>query len=341
MFLSDAIDEWVNYRTGAGYAPATVRAGRECLARYLASTGNIRMRSITVKHGETFLAWMLTRGYKPRSVNLHLSMCNQFFKWARSRRLISSNEDPMMNTRHQRVSDAPRLRIPVREFTRVLESAHHPQSRIVVAFGLYLFTRSSEIEHLKVGDVDLDAGEIRLYQPKTKRWDVMPVCSELDQEVRRWLTWYTRDVGPLDPTWPLVPRRKPIPFGGNGVMADVRPELNVTKPAVHLARKVQKVLQDAGYTVAPGDHEGVHTLRRSGARALFDELEARGTRDGALRYVSSMLHHKSVVQTETYLGLEVDRERRDLLLRGKTMFTASLPENVVPIEKGLRTAEES
>jgi hypothetical protein len=66
--------------------------------------------------------------------------------------------------------------------------------------------------------------------------------------------------------------------------------------------------------------EGCHTLRRSGARALFDDLVERGGYDGVLRHVSAMLHHKSTLMTERYLGLDVDVKKRNDLIRGKKMY---------------------
>jgi len=81
-------------------------------------------------------------------------------------------------------------------------------------------------------------------------------------------------------------------------------------------RYVQKPLRAFGVTLRDGDDkskmEGVHTLRRSGARALFDEMVAQGSYDRVLRNVSAMLHHKSTVMTERYLGFDVDVTKRNV-----------------------------
>lgn len=76
--------------------------------------------------------------------------------------------------------------------------------------------------------------------------------------------------------------------------------------------------------------EGVHTLRRSGARALYDRLVSEGY-DGAMRTVQSMLHHSSIQTTEHYLGIHLDKKRRDDVVRGKHLFPTST-ENVVGME---------
>src|SRR5512139_1642090 len=323
MDINTAIEQWHTYRERAGFAKNTVKSGKQALNAFMAITGNIQVRSLGPHHGEMFLTEMLSKGYSPATINLRLAMLSRFCQWCRDRRLMTGNQNPLATTRYQPVEDKPRRRVPVDDFPRLLDAADRPQTRILIALGLYLFNRASEATFLKVGDVDLDRGEIRVYQPKTKRWDMMPVCAELDAELRRWLTWYAQDqssVGPLDPAWFLVPARRPFnpdrpPVAG--------PQMNPERKMVNTSLAVHRALRAIGWSVIGEDMEGMHTLRRSGARALFEDLVARQerARDDALRIVSAMLHHKSVTQTETYLGLEADREKRDLLFKGRCMFS--------------------
>ena len=84
-----------------------------------------------------------------------------------------------------------------------------------------------------------------------------------------------------------------------------------------------------------GDRFGLHVLRRSSARARFDEMVNLGY-DGALRRVSAWLHHSSVTITEIYLGLELDRAQRDEETKGKVMFPSLAAENVTQISRGDR-----
>lgn len=341
MRLSDAISEYLSYREGAGYAPATVRIERYSLQILLAEIGNINVKHLDTRHGETYNAHLLAKGLKPNSINAQLSSAMRFCKWARTRRYLPAAVEPFSTIRLARGEAPPRRRLDAHDFPRLLAACIHPQQRIIVALGLYLFLRASEIRHLKVGDVRLDRGEVLVYQPKTKRYDEMPICAELDAELRRWLTWYSEDAaaqhGPLQDENHLVPARKGLRFindgtgRGGGVL--VEPEngkVNPHRPAGAPYEAVKKALEAIGWHTE-GAREGCHTLRRSGARALFEELLASGeVRDGVLRQVQSMLHHKSVQMTERYLGIEADAEKRNLLLRGRAMFTAR-GENVVDI----------
>lgn len=335
MTLDDAIEEWNSYRKGQGFPPNTVAAGRAAMKQFLACTGNIQMSSLGPHHGEMFVSTMLGKGYKPTTHNQRLSLARSFMQWARDRRYLKANQNPMSTTRFLKVEPMPRRRVPVHDFDRLLdagESTGGPQARIIVALGLYLFLRASEVRGVRVGDVDLEAGTVRVWVPKGKRWDTMPVSLELDRELRRWLTWYTQDAGELDPEWFLVPARHRPVFG------EVRETrtLNPTSPVGHTSVKVHDALRAIGWDVRGQDKEGIHTLRRSGARAWFDDLVTRddpAARDDALRKVAAMLHHKSVTITEPYLGLDIDRERRDVIVRGERMFSAPDRSNVTEIRR--------
>lgn len=334
MNLNDAIEQFNQYRASAGYRPKTVRAGMEALQGLMAVTGNIQTRNLGPHHGEMYLATMLSKGYQPTTINLRISMVSTFCKWARDRRLMTANQNPLSTVRYQPTTTKPRRRVPVHDFPRLLDAADRPQGRILVALGLYLFLRSSEVVNLKLGDVDLEGGEVRVYQPKTKRWDVMPICAELDAELRRWLTWYAQDQPTgLVPQWYLVPAHRPFAPDYPAQPPLMNPERKMTRTS----DRIHQALRGVGWEVMPSDMEGCHTLRRSGARALFDDLVERqdAARDHALRVVASMLHHKSVTQTELYLGLDVDREKRDVLFKGQSMFAAPDRENVVSLERDL------
>jgi integrase len=93
-----------------------------------------------------------------------------------------------------------------------------------------------------------------------------------------------------------------------------RPYLPTTK--ANLGYAIRTILQAAGYY---RPQEGGHTLRRSGATALYNQLSSVG-HDRAIRICQAMLGHSSVQTTEIYLRLDLDRKVRNDLLAGKRMF---------------------
>lgn len=342
MRLDEAIAEYTAGRTSVGYAKNTLKVERRALDLLLETVGNIHLRNLSGQHGEQYVASLLSKNMTPAVLNLYQGVIRRFSEWAVKRRYMTSAS--ALAGRRFIVANAPRRRIPARDFARLLDACVHPQQRVIVALGLYLFLRSSEISHLDVQHVNLDAGEILVYQPKTKRYDEMPICGELDTELRRWLTWYAEDQAPVNgallPHWPLVPARSRMTMvndgsGKGGGRPDVpdHGQVNPYSRAAQVHSKVQDALRRFGWEVGPADREGVHTLRRSGARALFDEMVDTGDiRDGVLRIVQAMLHHKSVTMTEHYLGLEADRERRNDQFKGRRMFRP-VAENVVELRR--------
>jgi integrase len=262
------------------------------------------------------------------------------------RKYVPGTANPLGTVRRLRVKNKPRRRVATKDFARMLDAAEHPQGRIIVALGIYLLIRSSAIIHLDVQHVRLDEGWIDVFEEKTGTYDAMPISKGLDRELRRWLTWYAQDVaetkGPLQPHWPLVPARKQSTLWNDGTgkcgghpMIPLKGQMNPPRRAQQIQHKVHDALRGIGWEVEPKDREGVHTLRRSGARALYEHLirVENAARDDAIGTVQAMLHHKSRSQTEHYMGLEAEKEKRDVLLRGADMFGEDeLVTNVVSLE---------
>ena len=325
-------------------ADRTIRNYEQTLRRFLEVNGNLLLKNIREDHVEKYFEHAArTRG--PASLNIDRVALNTFFEWARKGRRMKPDHDPMWNIDAFKVFRKERRRVHVDDFPRLLDAAGHPRDRMVIALGLYLFLRQSEMISLKVEDVDLDAGTIFVTVHKTKKQELMPISRELDEELRRWLTYYTNDVGPLKPEYPLLPRlRRPVgvydPKTGRIVKSVLpKPEIDPTKPLKsHVETIAQKALKKIGFPIdevtktGRARGEGIHTLRRSGARAYFDELQAmepvRDPQTGRvipvvaypIRRVQAMLNHDSIQSTEEYLGLEIDRWERDLLVRGRYMY---------------------
>ena len=320
LLLGDVIDRHLNYVRGS-YTRNTAHASEQTLRQFLSTTGNVQAKGLAPRHAERFQSQLLQQGMKPNTVNSRMSRLSAFSKWAVANRYIKA---PIVTTvRTIPVPARPRLRVPATEFATLLEHAERPDHRITVALGLYMFLRAGEITTLRVRDVDLDEGTVSVVVHKTNDWDDMPICYELDQELRRWFVEYAKDLGrPLKGTDFLLPAHRGFTgWHGRPETGNFDPERSVQRPFHH----VQRVLEKAGYPIiedGKSNGEGCHTLRRSGARVLYDALiEGRiggdlAARDDALRQVMSSLHHKSIQTTEHYIGLERDRQKRDKSIKG-------------------------
>lgn len=335
--LSDAIDEYLRFRK-TQVKPNTLKNDECWLRQFLTHTGNLYVRSVGPVHVDTFFAQGADR-WGQSSLNLITTVLKTFFKYCRQRKWLGKDSDPAELYRTRKVPKAEMLRVPVSEFNVLLDAATYPRNRMLIALGLFLFLRASEIKLLRIGDVDLDLGEIAVTITKTDDSDIMRINPQLDRELRRYLTWYAQLHGPLNPDWFLIPGKNsicwvrnpetgklvPDPMSGEVKM---RPFRMITMPE----RVVQDALEQCRY---PTYWQGVHTLRRSGARAFYNELCDRMGDNSALEVVSSMLHHKTLVMTQRYLGISDSRKRRDKVVMDGPMFSALEPaQNVVQIQRG-------
>lgn len=313
MKFSQAVTEFLDHSRSRGLAEGTVRAHRSSLKLFGDVIGDIQLKNVTPKHVDQVF---LTYSWAPQTRNTKITQYKTFFFWCVARGLIKSVANPMFGWRLGKVPEKDRTRIPVQEWSKLFQQVEHPIEEAVLALGLFLFLRAGELQQIQLKHVHLSDCEIEIYRPKTLEWDTMPVSIELDFYLRRHLTWLAQK-GVTDPEHYLLPsRRRDLErdedhrwIVGTG---SIYPERPISRPF----RYVQRVLERAGYDTFG---EGEHTLRRSGARAYFDQL-AEGGYDGALRRVQAMLGHKQSQTTEIYLGLSLDRRARNLALKGKAMF---------------------
>lgn len=336
--LSPAIEDYVRFRSSQDMSKETLRQERMVLKKFLTVVGNVYCHAIDSRHVERhFEAASKTRS--PRSLQLDHGILSRFFEWARFTSRMPVDSNPMYGRRRPRGIRHERNRIPVQDFPRLLDVAgeRDPRDRALVAMLLYTLMRDGEITDLRIRDLDLNNNWLKARIHKTHLEDLMPVCSELEEEMRTWLTHYTTIVGPLEPHYYLIPARAHSPIIGDGGrivghQSKYRPEKRIHASG----RIVTPILEAFGFPVRNENgkslNEGAHTIRRSGARALFDSLTAQGGYDHPLRVVQSMLHHSSMQMTEHYLGITSDRRSRDEIIRAKRMY-APTPSNVVTLAR--------
>jgi len=331
--LSDAIGEYQLHMEARGLEPRTIKNNLQPVRRGLTEWGNIQCGSITGQHIDRLFR---KAQWGASTRNLYLGSLRGFFTWCRREGHIAKDFDPTSGWSAMRTPRRDRMRLDVGEFPGLLDACRHPRDRFVCALGLYTFLRGGEIASLRVADLDLSRFELTIWRHKTKEADILPVCQELAEEAERWLAWYRLDTNriPLDPNWFLVPAKRPNRTRQNPLthrievvpdeLAPLRPERQMCHPY----RAVQRALAILGYETAG---EGEHTLRRSGARALFDTLREQGY-DGALMRVSSFLGHKDTRITERYIGLSLERTKRNEQFGGKPMFARPEVADVIMLE---------
>jgi integrase len=337
--LSDAIDDWFALRRSTDISKNTIANERGVLRRLLAVNGNIWVHQIDERHVTRYFE-DASKTRQPTTLQLDHTVLAQFFDWARRTKRLPLDVDPMAGRRRPRKRHKERDRLHVSQFNHLLDvaEAQDPRNRAVVAVLLYTLIRDQEAADLRIGDVDLNAGYLHVRITKSHTEDMMPICAEFDTELRQWLTVYAAETRRrLQPNDFLLPRRQ-----SGGLVKDEGGRIeghemfyDPSRPIARVGRVASSVLTDFGWEMrdrrGKSKMEGAHTIRRSGARALFDRLSA-DSYDHSLRIVQSMLHHSSVSLTERYIGVTADRRSRDELIRGQRMYAPAL-ENVVELGK--------
>ncbi len=321
--LSPTIDSYLAFRASNGFAENTVKNDRQALSRLVRHfpDSDPHVDSITARDMDDMLGGLVRDGFSVGTVNNTQSSLSAFFRWCRTREVTNPMHDPIADRRYMPAQDKPRLYIPVAEFPKVLDACTNPRDRALIALGLYTLGRQSELVNLRVKHLGLTSGHLSMTIYKSYKADVMPLSSELDTEMRRWVLAYQEECGPLDKNWYLVPAVRATGYREFSLAPDAR-----------ISRSediVRRVVERCGYT---DDRMGMHLIRRSAARAAFDEMAKDGY-DGALRVVAALCHHASTATTERYLDLGIDRKRRDDRIAGRPLFPSLSASNVVPLTK--------
>lgn len=324
--LSGAIQEFLASRQARGIKPNTVRNERGVLRAFLASTGNIMVKSINGRHIDMYLS--NNPQLAPGTINRNRGYLQGFFAWCRARRYMARDYDPFEGMRKIPVPPRDFIFVPSDRFPEMLDATKNLRDRAAVALGLYTLQRISTVTHFTWADLHVTAENpkewnIQSYSSKIEVQDALPVCLELKHELDRWRLEYGRIMGEVPhPNWRIVPafeRGRYTNDKATGKLVRVdEPKLNPLRPLAKAEEIVQFALLQMGYPTVV--REGAHTLRRSGGKALYEELAWERGHDGAIRIVQSMFGHKSLTTTEHYLRLTLERKRRNDLLAGTQMF---------------------
>ena len=317
---------------------ATLGNDRSVLQRFIRGVGDDRqIGNVTPLQVERWFATECAMTNKKESsynkarqrVGLFLRYCARH-GWVRL--------DLLQDVRKKDEPKVERVRLDPDAMLRLLDVVSDPLERGLIACAINTGLRAGEITRIKIKDVDLNLGEIYVFRSKTKGDDRIPITARLDQELRRWMTSYSRELGEVTLVNEMLlfpARHAPRLAGGNEPGEPRIMRLGALQPYRangHPARIIQRALPKVGITVT--FQEGLHTVRRSTARALFEYISANSGQpgyDSALRVTASFLGHASTATTELYLGLSGDRRKRDEILRGNDFLPPDRVPNVIQI----------
>ncbi|HLH24828.1 MAG TPA: tyrosine-type recombinase/integrase [Chloroflexota bacterium] len=156
---------------------------------------------------------------------------------------------------------------------RLVRACTTDRDRLLVECGLFLGLRVSELVHLQIEEVDLDARRLLVNQGKGGKDRYVPIPQKLMAALAAWIG--KRTAGPV-----FLSRL------GRGLTT----------------RAVQQMLQAAGERAGLPRRVTPHMLRHTYATRLLE-------RGATLREVQELLGHSSVATTERYTWVLTDRLR--------------------------------
>lgn len=216
------------------------------------------------------------------------------------------------------------------EMLQLQDAMPCPRSRVLVAVCTNTAMRIDDVFNIRLRNVRLATNDLKVRIRKSKMWDDKPVTLDLEEELRRYMTWYSTQCGvsERDDVF-LVPGSKKVGWVGAGIGSGYAPDPE--RPvSYNWAYKRLKTTMDA-QRLPHESGEAWHMLRRSVARLFFDTKAEEGY-DLALRMTQALLNHRDVSTTERYLGLKLETMKRDQSMKGKAFLTRGR-ENVIPIRR--------
>ena len=224
------------------------------------------------------------------------------------------------------------LRLSAAEVVHMIETTEDPWERWVLAYASQTLGRDSELRNRQVKHLHLGRGTLDWYRKKTVDLDELPITRQLATEWDRWVHFYQDRCGSIQPHWPLVPAR----FVTNVAILRRHPNGRVraqdcrgfsfdpTRPPHELAGIVKKhASRVSRLPVEDLKGQGVHILRRSMARALYERLRDEGHPE-PLRVVQAALGHADQQTTRIYIGVRPDRMERNALLAGSDLLWSDI-----------------
>ncbi|MEN9787031.1 MAG: hypothetical protein RLZZ299_2295 [Pseudomonadota bacterium] len=268
--LIDAFLAWMRAERGA--SPHTLRAYGTDLAGFAAHHEGKSPEALGVVD---LRGWLATTSASPASLQRRIATLRTFYRWLQREGHVS--ESPAERLRAPRVRRGLPRTVEIEEATPIVETpvgegvrATRNRALLELAYGGGL--RVSELAALDAGDVDLDAGVVRVRRGKGGKERLVPIGPPAVEAVRAWL-------GPR-----AAQAAAPV------FVADGGRRLTT--------RALYDVVRRAG--VQQGRHLHPHMLRHSFATHLL-----AGGAD--VRAIQEMMGHESLATTQRYTAVDTEQ----------------------------------
>ncbi len=282
--MQTLIDTYIDFLIiEKGLSPNSIDAYSADLAAYMSFLANNNIQDITLADTTIILAWLVhmsQNGLSPKSRARHLVAVRGFYTYLLSENLITKNPIKDVNIPKTGLS-LPKI-ISVPEINTLLNAGDKRKPRdlrniamMEVMYGAGL--RVSELIFLKLQDINLDAGILRVMGKGSKE-RIVPIGTQAKKLTSQW----------LGTARPILLKNIPSEY-----LFIARAGKPMTRQAFWKIIKKQALLAGLPQKITP------HTLRHSFATHLLE-----GGAD--LRSVQTMLGHSDISTTQIYTHISKD-----------------------------------
>jgi integrase/recombinase XerD len=209
------------------------------------------------------------RNLSPATVKRRLACVRSMFGWLRRRRVIKSSPFTDVDLRIRMPTRLPRC-LGAGELRELLDAARSasPTTRLAVFLLFMTGIRISELTAIRLGDIDLEEGSIRIFGKGSRERRVFLTDASIVSEIQRYVK--NNCLGKLDESLLKNTRRMPA-------------------NAASVRERVKALARRAGIRRAITPHMLRHTTATSLLEAGLD-----------IRFVQRLLGHQSIATTQIY-----------------------------------------
>lgn len=158
--------------------------------RILPYMGTATLASIDAETIDKFVAWMGRRDVGPQTMRNTVTALSSMLQTAVKWRRIPFN--PCHGVELPAVPDADRRAYDLETIYDIAAAMRFDRDRALVVVAAWIGQRKTDVYELRWEHVDVDAGTLRVYRRKPKKWDTIP----LFEPARLALEWW-REVAPF------------------------------------------------------------------------------------------------------------------------------------------------
>lgn len=243
--------------------------------KYMSShtNGPVFVNEIGTKQIDEFVHYLThVRKAKPRTINRKIDALSTYFKFLKKQKWI--NENPLEGYERIKVAQTERTYLSKQEIEKVIEAVTHPVIHYFVMTMANTGIRIKECINLKLNDVNLKEGYLKVIDGKGGKNRTIP----LNQHIREQLKEYLEDYRPDTDSLYFFALKK------TGSVS---------------TQYVNRILNEAAQRAGIEKHVTSHILRHSFASYLVQK-------DAHVAVIQRLLGHSDVRTTSVYMHVQQD-----------------------------------